>query len=235
MQNQIVLNMPRRSRGMLIGQSGAGKTTLGLALAQTMPRPLLVADTKYSAAIAEWGEHNDAIISDHFVVPRKDEIIIWRPSPDELANPDLLDAELDAVVRQHKICSIYIDELYQFHKSGRAGPGIIGLYTRGREMGFTTLAGSQRPSWVSAFCLTESDQFFVMRLTLPTDRKKIGEIMGAPQVIATELPPRWLWHAKAGEDPVLIKPLKLGHEKTLDKPENTTHSITNGGNPYILL
>ena len=210
---------------MLIGQSGAGKTTLGLALAETMPLPLVVADTKWSDAIKKWGIENDAKFTSEFITPKKDEIIIWRPEPDDLADPYLLDAEIDAMVRSHRICSVYIDELYQFHKGGRAGPGIIGLYTRGREIGFTTLAGSQRPAWISSFCLTESDQFFVMRLTLLADRKKIGEIMGAPQVIENELQPRWLWHARNGENPVLIRPLDLA-KKTLDKPENEEY----GGN-----
>ncbi len=230
------LSVPRGTRGILIGQSGSGKTTLALALADTMPPPLLVVDTKWSKGIGDWAKSRDVEIVHEFPSLKKlrkgdDFAVVWRPEPDLLGEPMALDAHLDDLVRSRETCSVYIDELYQLHRAGRAGPGLIGLYTRGREMGFTTLAGSQRPAWVSAFCLTESDQYYIMRLLMRDDRKKVGEMMGAPQIADEILPEHWFWHAKQGAEPVLIRPLKV-EQKMLD---NDAESVIQGDNGYFLV
>ncbi len=217
----LKLRLRRGDRGILIGQSGSGKTTLGLELVRAMPRPVLIVDTKWSETIGDMADDHDWRISEG-VPPlrRRDKgVYVWRPSPDDLVDPGLLDAELDNLVRNRRICSVYIDELYQLHKAGRPGPGVVGLYTRGREMGFTTLASSQRPAWVSQFCLTEASHYFVMRLLQQQDRKRMGEMMGAPIVQKEALPPHYFWYARQGSEPILVKPLDIAGKE--DNSQNT--------------
>ncbi len=207
----IKLKIRRGDRQTLVGQSGSGKTTLALALVETMPRPVLIVDTKWSQTIGNKAMESGWEISEDFPEFRKKDrgVVVWRPSPDELADPAELDAYLDEMVRRRVLCSVYIDELYQLHRNGRAGPGVIGLYTRGREMGFTTLASSQRPAWVSAFCLSEASHYFVMRLKLKSDKKKMAEVTGQPHLEHEDVAPHWFWYGENGKDMVLFQPLDI--------------------------
>jgi len=221
----VDISLTRASRGLAVGRTGSGKSTLALRMVEAMPLPRLVIDTKYSKAILETACDNDwDMVS---TIPKKlEDTLVWRPDPDMLAEPYAMDAELDRLVRNHAICSVYIDELYQLHSNGRAGPGIIGLWTRGREMGFTTLASTQRPAWVSTFCLTESDQYYIFTLTQKDDRKKLADSLGSPEVTEKILDKHWFWYVQQGEDAVLCTPLPL-EKKPLTQPENGSISNSN--------
>jgi ABC-type dipeptide/oligopeptide/nickel transport system ATPase component len=220
----VNIGLKRGDRALVVGQSGSGKTFLSLQLARALPRPVLIVDTKWSGEIARAAKKYGWTIDTEDVPELNEGVVVWRPGPDLLADPMGIDAVLDNLVRNQQICSVYIDELYQLHRQGRAGPGIIGLYTRGREMGFTTLACSQRPAWVSQFCKTEASHYIVMRLLLPDDRKNMAEMMGAPQIRDTALEKRWYWYAAQGEQPILMRPYKIPPQlqKVLDAKENPT-------------
>lgn len=205
------ITLRRASRGLAVGKTGSGKSTLALAMIPAMPLPVLCVDTKYSRSISDAAAvHGWEIVEE--LPKRLEDRIVWRPAPDQLADPYAMDAELDRLVRTHAICSVYIDELYQLHANGRAGPGIIGLWTRGRELGFTTLASTQRPAWVSQFCLTESDQYYLFTLTLKDDRKKLSECLGNPEIADNILKKHWFWYVEQGNDAVLCQPLALPKE-----------------------
>lgn len=207
------ITLSRASRGLAVGKTGSGKSTLALRLVDSMPYPRLIVDTKYSQTISVKAKEQDWEIVDQ-IPKRLEDTIVWRPAPDVLSDPYEVDAELDRLVRNHAVCSVYIDELYQLHNTGRAGPGIIGLWTRGREMGFTTLASTQRPAWVSTFCLTESDQYYIFTLTQKDDRKRLAESLGAPEVLEKILDRHWFWYVRQGEDAVLCRPLPLNKNLT---------------------
>ena len=86
------------------------------------------------------------------------------------------------------------DELYTLHQNGRAGDGLTGWLTRGRELKQSFLGLTQRPAWVSKFILSESDYIGEMSLTLEADRKTMRDIIGSPEALV-KLPPReWLWY-----------------------------------------
>lgn len=220
------IRLRRASRGMLLGKTGSGKSRLALELIDAMPLPVLIVDTKYSRGIGDAAIINEWEIVDK--IPRKlTDVVVWRPSADMLADPYSMDAELDRLVRHHAICSIYIDELYQLHRNGRAGPGVIGLWTRGREMGFTTLAASQRPAWISTFCLTESDQYYIFTLTQLDDRKRLAESLGTPVIVDQILDKYWFWYVRQGEEAVLCQPYDYGNED-LRAGADVAISINNG-------
>lgn len=210
-------------RGVIVGKSGSGKTFLGLEIARHMPRPLVIVDTKYSASIKSFAEENGfPIVSTIKKAP--DDVCIWRPTDIDLADPKLLDEGLQRLL-DGKPCSVYIDELYQFHINGKAGPGLIGLYTRGREAGFCTLGGAQRPVWISLFCLTEANHFYIMRLDLPQDTKRMADVSGSPEV-AEWVPNRWFWYIEEGDDPVLMHPLTIPEKS--DSVADTEPSSSTG-------
>jgi len=211
------ISIKRSSRGLLVGKTGSGKSYLGLQLLDAVSGPILAVDTKWSASLgkaaAERGWPTVSKVPDEW-----EGGILWRPEADMLANPYELDAVLDDLVIRHEICTVYIDELYQLHKNGRAGPGIIGLWTRGREMGFTVLAATQRPAWVSTFCLTESDQYYIFTLTLPDDRKKLAEALGCPEIVPEAVPKHWFWYVVQGDDAVLCQPYEAPKKVLTPEP-----------------
>jgi energy-coupling factor transporter ATP-binding protein EcfA2 len=222
------ITLKRASRGVCVGKTGSGKSTLALRMVNAMPLPVLIIDTKYSATILEAADAGEWNIVD--TIPKRLEgITVWRPDPDTLADPYAIDAEIDRLVRNSAICSVYIDELYQIHSNGRAGPGIIGLWTRGREMGFTVLASTQRPAWVSQFCLTESDQYYIFTLLLKDDRKKLAECLGSPEIVEKALDKHWFWYIEQGEDAVLCRP--LGYLKCLTPEKEQT--ITEDNDTFV--
>lgn len=203
----LKLTLSRGDRALIVGKSGCGKTTLALALVESMPRPVLIVDTKYSEGIGDHAARHGWPIVNAFPNVLED-VIVWRPTPLELSDPPTLDLYLDTLLQAKKPVSLYLDELYQLQTAGRAGPGLIGLYTRGRERGFCILGGSQRPAWLSLFCLTESSKYFIMRLDLPQDKKRMAEITDDPQIAASSIGDRYFWYAKNGQQASLIRPIK---------------------------
>jgi hypothetical protein len=75
---------------------------------------------------------------------------------------------------------VYIDELYALVDFGQAkAPQILSrLYTQGRERLVGVWGSTQRPSWVPMFTMSESDWFFMFRVQLGDDRKRLAELMG---------------------------------------------------------
>jgi DNA helicase HerA-like ATPase len=75
---------------------------------------------------------------------------------------------------------VYIDELYALVDFGQAkAPQILSrLYTQGRERLVGVWGATQRPSWVPMFTMSESDWFFMFRVQLGDDRKRLAELMG---------------------------------------------------------
>lgn len=82
-------------------------------------------------------------------------------------------------------CVIYIDELLGVVPNAVNLPlWLKAIYTRGREPikkrgrivggNIGVVACSQRPAHIPAFCMTESEQFFVFQLQNPDDRKRIA-------------------------------------------------------------
>lgn len=103
--------------------------------------------------------------------------VVIRPPLDEITEPYLLDDYLLVTYNQFKGPHIMIaDELYMIHKGGRSGPGLIAYLTRGRAAKKTLYGATQRPAWVSGFCLSEPQNFFVFRLMDIKDRQRLTHI-----------------------------------------------------------
>lgn len=137
-------------------------------------------------------------------------VYIWRPAIETVQDPEKLDEALLALYHRYRHV-IVIDELYPLHTAGRAGPGLTALLTRGRSRGITTVMGSQRPAWVSRFCLSETQHYWIYPLVDKQDRRRLSEVV--PDMPVESLIPRYhfLYYCNSAEmeAPILFSPLKL--------------------------
>ena len=191
MKNKSIL-LQRGQRGIIVGQTGSGKTIGAIwQLQQSALSPVIILDTKGEPAfnkIARGETEPGAGDAERLEIyddgetflkawKRRDqpEYIIVRPSAEEIAEPLAMDLILTGIYNAGKSCLVYIDEAYQWHIAGRAGPGLVGLLTRGRSKGMTTLISTQRPAWISRFCFSEAQKFYIYRLSDKRDMKTLAE------------------------------------------------------------
>lgn len=174
----------RGERAFICGQTGSGKTAFAVWLLGYMPGTLIY-DTKEerkfsalpkSVRVATMDEARKALRENKGGEAVYD-FVILRPSVAETLDSEMLDTMLQYHYENLRGIGAYIDEVFMFHNGGRVGPGLMSLLTRGRSRGITLTMSAQRPAWLSRFCLTESQRFYVFRLVDRADRQRLGEII----------------------------------------------------------
>lgn len=187
------------SRSVFVGQTGSGKTTLAREALCRIPayRYVIVYDVKGQMKSADWPGFKfvtafdelrktaDLKIKGSLAFPK----IVFQPKVDEIPDAsDLTHAETFfrwIYYRQNTV--VYVDEVY-----GVTGPQTIpfhfkAILTRGRERGITTMMATQRPASIPQFILSESEYYFVFRLQMPQDKKRIRDIKGIPESAIEDL------------------------------------------------
>lgn len=201
-------------RALIVGQTGSGKTVFNIWLMERIPTaPIIIYDTKIEPkfealprsrvveTIAQMADAYHDVTIDYIVV---------RPSLDLMTDPEALDKYLYYHYLHFHHSVAYIDEGVTFHNTnGRAYIGLIGLMTRGRSKGITTILSTQRPRGISRTLLSESQKFFIFRVQDKDDRKRLGDVI--PEFANMPLPPKHAFYFfESGEDaPQLFKPVKL--------------------------
>jgi hypothetical protein len=219
----VSILLEKGQRGFIVGAAGSGKTHAALHMLQaTRQTPVFILDTKMDTDaegrttldhLDREGERLTVVESPNELArlkPRKTpDYVVIRPPAHELADPELLDSYCQHIYDARRNAFVYIDEAYQLHKGLQPLPGFLGLLTRGRSRGLTTLMGAQRPSYLSRFCLTESNKFYVFRLLDARDRRTLGEVI--PNFAKMDIAPKhYFYHYSAGEDaPQLYRPFPL--------------------------
>jgi hypothetical protein len=151
--------------------------------------------------------------------------VILRPPPIVTASPDMLDRILQYHEENWRGVDAYIDELYHFHKGGRAGPGLNGLYTRGRSRGITTIGSTQRPAWVSGFIFSETNLFYLFGLNRKSDRKRVDDfIEGFAELPVPNLHHFYVYRQGSQEKPRIMPPVKVADAAKLGYTDHLTVS-----------
>jgi hypothetical protein len=197
--------LKRGERGLLVGKTGSGKTQNGLfQLMHTPLWPRIIFDTKIEDAFFSLpvGDETLEVIEglENFIKYAKTskakdwpDYLLVRPTGEEYVDPEILDEYARVVYESFGACFFYIDEVVNMHKNGRALPHLMNVLCRGRSRGKTTLMGSQRPAMISRSCLTETDRFYMHKLTDMRDRKTLGEVV--PDFADYAPPPEYhFWH-----------------------------------------
>lgn len=164
-------------RVFLAGRTGCGKTYLARQLTASLPR-LVVIDSK--GTLGDW--NLEAETKTAWRRLRRGEGARLRILAD-FATPDYWDRLFYTLYKIGNL-TVYIDELYAVNPPGVAViPALGACYTRGRELGVGVWAATQRPAWVPLVTMSEADHYFIFRLALEEDRKRISKIIG-PEVLA---------------------------------------------------
>ena len=198
-------------RCLIAGQTGSGKTSFAIWMLSKLRYPIVLYDTKGEPkfeTIAKPRENFNDVKRDLQKTGRA----VFRPSIEAISDPLELDKLLTKHYQELDGVGAYIDEVYQWHNNGRAGPGLMALLTRGRSRGITTILSTQRPLWLSRFALTEAQKFYIFRLVDKADRNRLTDII--PTFSALKQPPKyWHWFYNQSEDGImLIQPTKLKYD-----------------------
>jgi energy-coupling factor transporter ATP-binding protein EcfA2 len=215
----IDIRLKPGERGLIVGQSGSGKTYAAAWMLRFSSQRVVVFDTKYEPVFERIPQETESL---EIVETKSDmlkklgdkkhgpDYIIVRPNASEISDPMLLDGYLESIYHTQNNILVYIDEAYQIHKNTQAGPGLIGLLTRGRARGLTTLVSTQRPAWISRFCLTEAQKFYIYRLTDAKDWARLGEIIPEIPKGGIRMEPYFYLYYKQGEENFeRMKPLPM--------------------------
>lgn len=235
-------------RAFIGGQTGSGKTGLAAWILIRIPfAPIFIYDTKDEPKFLKLPNSivvtTMAEMKEQYDNPEIDYIIV-RPPLDIIDEPKELDKYLLYHYHNFRNSTAYIDEAYTFHINGRAGKGIVALYTRGRSRGITTILSSQRPKGIDRFCITESQKLYILRLADKDDRKRIQDLI--PNFADLPLPPKhgFYFYITGEDSPELYKPVKLDaglntgyvdeHSDSEDMPNSAGNILdTNPGTKHV--
>jgi hypothetical protein len=183
-------------RAAIAGRTGSGKSTLARWLLRRSPNHWLILNPKWTEAYAALpdsvtikGMHMgkiEASMRDH-------KFTIVNPLPHQ-STPGVMDDFVSLMHHSYTGFGLCVDELYTLHTNGRAGEGLLGLLTRGRELKQSFIGLTQRPAFVSKFVFSESDYIGGMSLALTEDRKRMYENTGREEFKGKMEPHEWLWY-----------------------------------------
>lgn len=198
-------------RAVAAGRTGAGKSSLANWLLKGSPGHWVILNPKWTKA---FDKLPGAIVIEGLNLPKitksieENRFTIVNPNPDQ-QSPVLLDLFIQWLHEKYTDLGLCLDESYAVHTNGKAGPGLIGWLTRGREMRQSFLGLTQRPAWLSKFLFSESDYIISMSLTMEEDRKRMFEFTGRAAYL-NKLPPYdWLWYDVAQDELRAFNPVPL--------------------------
>lgn len=198
------------TRLAVFGRSGSGKTYLEKWQMLRTRYHWVVLDTKSDSGFDEWLPQKGLIPMSRVSRLWKDrQIVVVRPKPHELADPKFLDMYLGELHDAYEGFGICIDETYQVALGHRAGAGLTGVVTRGRDRRQSVIIGSQRPAWVPQFCFSEANAYCVLSLTMDVDRKKVFANTGRGEFLHPQAPRSWVYYDVAENRLTRYKPVTI--------------------------
>jgi hypothetical protein len=189
-------------RALIAGRTGSGKSTLGNWLLTRSPGHWIILNPKWTAGYNKL----PGIVTVKYKGPAdnikimeacaKHHFVNVEPTS-TAADADTLDDLILWIHENYNYVGLCVDELYSLHNNGRAGPGLTGWLTRGRELKQSFIGLTQRPAWLSQFLFSESDYVGSMSLVLEKDRKRMVEMTGMSAFEQQQAPHYWMWYTVA--------------------------------------
>ncbi len=206
---------PRPDNGerfIVAGRTGSGKSTLACWLLERAPQNWIILNPKHTAA---YRNLPGVVVLNKFDARTvRKELLRNKYVSLHLsgyqADADYMDSIITWLHTSFRNIGCCADELYTLHSgSGKAGAGLTGWLTRGRELKQSFIGLTQRPVWVSRFCFSEADCIIGMDLALEADRNTLFKHTGQDPFLDRVLDHRWLCYDVAGDRLVKYGPVPV--------------------------
>ncbi len=204
----------RTDRAVFIGQTGSGKTTLARVVLANRPF-VIVYDAK---GLLNWNDY-ERHVTLITLVKSKEPRLIYAPVAEELRDWDFIEAFFHFVYRRRHT-TLYIDEVYGVTKRDEIPPSYHACLTRGRELGISTFSATQRPMLIPQTVLSESEHYYVFKLLLPQDKKKVREVIGIQENAINGLSKYQFYYAN--NEGLIRGPLQLNLNKPREERGNNS-------------
>lgn len=182
------------TRTFITGKTGSGKSTVAVSLLKNSSQKWVLIDPKLDDKIATLKPYRLKKMDSNEVFKAWEKGFKFVAlTPPAKTSPFDVDEFLLECFESFKDFGIYVDELYFIHNQGQAGAGLTAILTRGRSDKITFMGATQRPAFVSLFCITEADYIAQFRLALDKDRKRIYEVTGISQMLKNP-PANYSWY-----------------------------------------
>ncbi len=170
------VRLGRNDRGTLIGKTGSGKTTLARFLLEDYHKPYSVTwNPKNSDAVNSWYHKQYYTLDELFEA--KEQRLIYTPHYSK-AEDEADQEKFFYWIYERKYTRVYVDEATSV-VGGTSPPRFLtAIVNRGRERGISSLIATQRPKRVPLNILSEAEHFYIFKLLLLDDRKRVEEICG---------------------------------------------------------
>lgn len=180
------IKLGREEHGFICGQTGTGKSKLAEFLINDPNKEYsVVYDPKHSRTLGEW--RNQSIIYRWPELECSEEKrIIYRPSLEESESKDEQTKFFRWIYVQGHV-RVYVDECSAL--LGDSNPNIYlkGCLTRGRELGVSVLAATQRPVSLPLITMSEASRLYIFGLSMPEDQNRITRITGITEAEQADL------------------------------------------------
>lgn len=174
------IKLGRDDRGVLIGKTGCGKTTLARFLIEDQAKRYSVTwNPKGSEAVYGWKQkHVNSLRQLEDAADDDERRLVYTPDPFR-AEDESDQREFFYWVYENRNRRLYIDEATSIVYPGNKIPRfLLAVLNRGRERGISSLTATQRPSGVPMNVLSESEHYYVFKTLLPQDRQRVEAITG---------------------------------------------------------
>lgn len=167
------MSIKSNDRIFFTGKTGSGKTTAAKFISQKLNR-LIVFDPK--VRLSDWNldDASDKKLREFY----NGESARLRLTPPIEEQEKFWLEHLEKIFNAGD-CTLYIDETYLIVPPGqRAAPILSAIWTQGREKNIGAWASAQRPTWTPLFMISEAEHYFMFRLNMRDDRRRMAEFMG---------------------------------------------------------
>ncbi|HEY7162860.1 MAG TPA: hypothetical protein VH815_16485 [Acidobacteriota bacterium] len=176
------IKMGRNDRGVLIGKTGCGKTTLARFLIEDPNKHWSVTwNPKGSENVFSWyTQKHVSSLRELYDESQEEENnrLVYTPHPLK-ARDEKDQYEFFYWIYDRRNTRLYIDEATEIvYTSFKPPEYLTACLNRGRERGVSTLTATQRPSGVPMNILSESEHYYVFKLLLHQDKQRVEQITG---------------------------------------------------------
>jgi hypothetical protein len=203
-------------RVFLAGKTGSGKSFAARLLLEwanhngrlVRRRHVLVYDAK---GLLRWpGYHRVTRFERLFSAaqsPARYPRLIYAPRAEELRDSALHEAFF-RLAYERRNTTVYVDEVYAVVNGTEYPSSYHAILTRGREMNVPLFSATQRPKDLPQAIISESSCFYLFRLLLPQDRKKMAEVVPIDPDALRDVPDEHFWFYRDGQSRA-VGPLRL--------------------------